>query len=67
MLSPSAVAFDPNAVKVRTAAADKQAAGRQLHVACPRVSVRGVLFFPAKLSCFRLVSWSAALKKIALL
>lgn len=58
-LSPSALAFDPNAVKVRTAAADKQAPGGQLHVARLRLSQIAVLFFrsffPLPLSHFHLV------------
>lgn len=61
-LSPSALAFDPNAVKVRTVAADKQAPGGQLHVACSRLSQIAVLFFclfffPLPLSRFHLVLW----------
>lgn len=72
-LSPSALAFDPNAVKVRTVAADKQAPGRQLHVARSRLSQIAVFFllsfffpptfpFPSRL----VVASSAALRKIAL-
>lgn len=44
-LSPSALAFDPNAVKVRAAAADKQAPGGQLHVAVQIAVLFFCLFF----------------------